>query len=143
MDTHIHRERKKPAADRSRRKSEKRERKGRERDVSLVRRKLLAGEYTAATDSFRGTSRGLYVLMYSLIGLPFSWVFSLTPPFNPSRSPLRGLYSVRYMLMESWNIWFYSALTLMNTIYIGAKTERKRERVIGHTECIWLLQEYN
>ena len=74
-------------------------------ETSLVPRKLLAGEYTAATDLFRGTSRGLYVLMYSLIGLPFSPFPHTTPPFNPSRSPLRGLFSGRYMLMESY-IWF-------------------------------------
>jgi len=78
---------------------------GRGGETSLVPRKLLTGEYTAATDSFRRTSRGLYVLMYSLIGLLLSSGPLAAPPFNPSRSPLYGLYSGRYMLMESY-IWF-------------------------------------
>jgi len=61
---------------------ERKERKRGERaaETFLVPRKLPAGEYTVATDSFRGTSRGLYVLMYSLIGLPLFAGLSLQPP---------------------------------------------------------------
>lgn len=99
------------------------------RETSLVPRKLLAGEYTAATGSFRGTSRGLYVLMYSLIGLPLSSVPHATPPFNPSRSPLRGLYSERYMLMESY-IWFIMRSRTADEyhLYWCQESERERER---------------
>lgn len=97
------------------------------RETSLVPRKLLAGEYTAATGSFRGTSRGLYVLMYSLIGLPLSSVPHATPPFNPSRSPLRGLYSERYMLMESY-IWFIMRSRTADEYHLYWRQERERER---------------
>lgn len=96
-------------------------------ETSPVPRKLLAGEYTAATDSFRGTSRGLYVLMYSLIGLPLSSVPHTTPPFNPSRSPLRGLYSGRYMLMESY-IWFIIRSRSADEYHLYWRQERERER---------------
>lgn len=102
-----------------------------ERERSPVPRKLLAGEYTAATDSFRGTSRGLYVLMYSLIGLPLSSVPHTTPSFNPPRSPLRGLYSGRYMLMESY-IWFIMRSRSADEYHLywrqGRGKERERER---------------
>lgn len=97
------------------------------RETSLVPRKLPAGEYTAATGSFRGTSRGLYVLMYSLIGLPLSSVPHATPPFNPSRSPLRGLYSERYMLMESY-IWFIMRSRTADEYHLYWRQERERER---------------
>lgn len=96
------------------------------RETSLVPRKLLAGEYTAATGSFRGTSRGLYVLMYSLIGLPLSSVPHATPPFNPSRSPLRGLYSERYMLMESY-IWFIMRSRTADEYHLYWRQESERE----------------